>query len=43
VCFIVRKTILELECAILITLFFFKQETPTFCVPTRVICSVLCL
>jgi hypothetical protein len=43
VCFIVRKIILELERAILTTLFLLVQKTPTIDMLQRGICSVLFL
>jgi hypothetical protein len=41
VCFVVRKTISELECAILITMFLSVQKTPTVGTSGRGIYSVL--
>jgi hypothetical protein len=40
-CFIVRKTSSELECAILTTLFLVVQKTPIVGTPRRGICNVL--
>jgi hypothetical protein len=42
-CFIVRKTTSELEHAILTTLFFLMQKTPTIGASVREICIVLFL